>query len=79
MGAGSSPAIAGRMGAAFIRKLEATSPYFQGEIRFNTWWQAFARLQPYNSNLSHDCVKFSTIDGLPAVIVFVHYDDFLLQ
>jgi hypothetical protein len=37
MGAGSSPAIAGRMGAAFLRKLQAISPYFQGDISFNTW------------------------------------------
>jgi hypothetical protein len=78
-GAGSSPAIAGRMGAAFLRKLRAISPYFQGDISFNTWWHSFSTKQPFDPKLSHGRVLFSRIDGLPVALLFVHCDDFLIH
>jgi hypothetical protein len=79
MGAGNSPSIAGRMGAAFLRKLEATSPYYQGRPFVNTWWKAFSRTQRFDPTLSHGIVKISDTDGLPAVLAFVHCDDFLVH
>jgi hypothetical protein len=42
MGAGNSPSIAGRHGAAFMRKLQETCPLYQGIPKLNTWWKAFA-------------------------------------
>jgi hypothetical protein len=79
MGAGSSPGIAGRMGAAFLRKLEATSPYYQGGLQFNIWWHAFSRIKPFDPNLSHGRVKISRIDGQPAALAFAHCDDFFIH
>jgi hypothetical protein len=79
MGAGSSPSIAGRMGASFIRKLRETSPYYQGTPSVNTWWQAFSGVKPFNPDLSHGRVMVSPIDNLPAALVFAHCDDFLIH
>jgi hypothetical protein len=75
MGAGSSPGTAGRMGTAFLRKLEATSPYYQCDLQFNTWWHAFSRIKPFDPNLSHGRVKISKIDGQPGALAFAHCDD----
>jgi hypothetical protein len=76
MGAGSSPAIAGRMGAAFLQKLESVSPYFQGDPVFNTCWHSFSGTRPFDPDLPHGIVRFSPIDGLPVAIPFAHCDDF---
>jgi hypothetical protein len=79
MGAGASPTIAGHNGVAFLQKLDAISPYYPGDLQFNTWWHAFARVKPFDASLSHGRVKISRIDGLPATISFANCDDFLLH
>jgi hypothetical protein len=79
MGARTSPSISGCMGAALLRKLEDTSPYFQGEATLNTWWQAVARHQPFNLDLSHGRIRISPIDGLPAALAFAHCNNFFLH
>jgi hypothetical protein len=79
MGAGTSPSIAGGMGASFLRKLRTSSPYYQGTISVNTWWQAFARVKPIDPDLSHGRVLISLIENLPAALAFAHCDDFMIH
>jgi hypothetical protein len=79
MGSGNSPSIAGRGGASLIRKLREACSRYQGEIHHNTWWKAFSSDQKFNPDLSHGRYLLSDEDGLPAVLVFGHCDDFLLH
>jgi hypothetical protein len=48
MGAGNSPSIAGRYGAAFQRLLRSRSSLFQGTPGHNTWWGVYQHGTPYN-------------------------------
>jgi hypothetical protein len=78
MGAGNSPAIAGRMGAAILRQLFERHPeIFQGEPRDNTW-QATTGKEATQQH-GHGRVMITPNDGLPAVLVWVHVDDFFLH
>jgi hypothetical protein len=67
------------MGAAFIRNLEETSPLFQGKAIWNTWWMMFQDQTAYDPTLSHGQVLISKEDGLPAVLIFGHCDDFFIH
>lgn len=80
MGATNSPAIAGRMGAAFIRLLLRHYPkIYSGTARIsNTWWDRFNG-RPYDPKLGHGFVLLSDEDGLPSVLIWVHVDDFLIH
>jgi hypothetical protein len=79
MGAGSSPAISGRMGVAFLRKLESISPYFQEGPLFNTWWHSSSSTHPFDPTLPHGIVRIFPIDVLLIVIAFAHCDDFWIH
>jgi hypothetical protein len=53
MGAGNSPAIAGRHGAALLRLIKSRSPLFQGTPVANTWWQHYGGGPKFDPKLSH--------------------------
>jgi hypothetical protein len=79
MGSGSSPGIAGRMGASFFRLLVDRHPeLFDGVTEFNTWYDGLKDEKSYEATLGHGLVIRSN-DGLPAVKVFIHIDDFCLH
>jgi hypothetical protein len=79
MGAGNSPAIAGRMGAAILRQLIERHPgLFQGEPRDHTW-QATTEGADSTQRHGYGRVLFNLDDGLPAVLLWVHVDDFLIH
>jgi hypothetical protein len=78
MGSAASPSIAGRYGNAFLRKLCYECAAFQGRPVSNTWWQAFQGRQPFDPKRCHGRFLMGD-DGLPAVQVWAHCDDFLLH
>ena len=78
MGASQSPPLAGRYGLAFIRKLKSKFAEFQGTPKLNCWWTGFQEVGTYDPNLGHGYVLLGP-DGEPAVLVFVHIDDFLIH
>jgi hypothetical protein len=41
MGGGNSPAIAGRHGAALLRKVRDSCPVYNGQPMANTWWRHY--------------------------------------
>ena len=80
MGAGNSPAIAGRMGAAILRQLLERHPeLFQGEPRDNTWQATTGDDSDATQRHGHGRVMITPNDGLPAVLIWVHVDDFFLH
>jgi hypothetical protein len=78
MGAGNSPSIAGRYGAAFLRLLRSKCDLYQGRPDHNTWWGAYQRGTPFNPNLGQGRVLIGA-DGIPAVLCKGHCDDFLVH
>ena len=78
MGSSNSPAIAGRMGASFFRILTQQHPdIFGGVGEFNTWYEGLNG-RGYSPELGHGLILRSS-DGLPAVKVFIHCDDFCVH
>ena len=78
MGASSSPSIAGRCGAGFLRRLRERHPdVFQGITIENTWRRQVEE-QEYNPTWGHGKVTISP-DGQPASLVFGFVDDFFLH
>jgi hypothetical protein len=78
MGGGNSPSIAGRHGAALLRKIQDISPLYRGIPAANTWWRFYSTGTEYQSELGHGLVYIGD-DGLPAVRVWGHCDDFLIH
>jgi hypothetical protein len=78
MGGGNSPAMAGRHGAALLRKIQEISPLYRGTPAANTWWRYYSTGAEYQSELGHGLVYIGD-DGLPAVRVWGHCDDFLIH
>jgi hypothetical protein len=80
MGSANSPAIAGRLGAGFIRRLVETFPEYQGSPLLNTWGGA-ADGKGYDTKSGHGRVLVAAddSDGLPAVLIWVHVDDFFIH
>lgn len=78
MGAGNSPALAGRYGLAFVRLLLDKGPHLFGtRATTNTWWKAFSTGM-YNPTLGHGYVLLLD-DGTPANRIWVHVDDFAIH
>lgn len=78
MGCGNSPSIAGRLGAAFLRRLTERHPdVFGGTPQDNTWKNQVAAGN-YDSRLSHGRVLIRN-DHLPAVLGIDFMDDFFLH
>ena len=79
MGAGASPGVAGRMGAALERALCRRCPrLFDGEARENSWHSSFNGSE-CDGKRGHGFVPWAGEDGLPPVLVFVHVDDFKIH
>jgi hypothetical protein len=78
MGAANSPDIAGRHGAALLRLLKQRCPLYQGRPRANTWWRHYSVDDPYDPRYGHGMV-YTGEDGLPAVLIWAHCDDFLIH
>jgi hypothetical protein len=78
MGGGNSPSIAGRHGAALLRKIREICPLYRGKPEANTWWRYYSTGSGYQPELGHGLVYIGD-DGLPAVLVWAHCDDFLLH
>jgi hypothetical protein len=77
MGAGNSPAIAGRHGAALLRLVKSRCPIYQGRPVANTWWQHYGAGVVYDPRLGHGLVYIGS-DGLPVALIWAHCDDFLI-
>jgi hypothetical protein len=78
MGSANSPAIAGRLGASFLRKLRERFPVFQGTPTDNTWWSQMEQ-RGHDPTLGHGRVLVSDDDGLGACLMWVHVDDFFVH
>jgi hypothetical protein len=79
MGSANSPAVAGRMGASFVRALKESRPdLFGGVAVENSWRRTFAKEGVYDDRLGHGFTRLGS-DGLPPVLVFFHVDDFLVH
>jgi hypothetical protein len=68
MGAGNSPSISDRYGAAFQQLIRSCCPLFQGTPSHNTWWGVYQNGTPYNSHLGQGQVLIGA-DGEPAVLL----------
>ena len=78
MGTGSSPAIAGRFGAGFLRRLRTRHPdLFIGSPSENTWRRKVSD-GLYDSSLGHGLVSLSP-DLTPVALVFGFVDDFFIH
>jgi len=79
MGAGASPGVAGRTGAALERALcRRCLRLFDGEARENSWHSSFNGSE-CDGKRGHGFVPWAGKDGLPPVLVFVHVDDFKIH
>jgi hypothetical protein len=78
LGASQSPALAGRYGSSFLRLLRKKSKNFQGTPRQNMWLNALTEINEYDGAVGHGIV-LDAEDGLPAVLVWAHCDDFLIH
>lgn len=76
MGAGNSPAIACRMGLAFVRLLREKFSVFQGKAKANCWWTNFT-YSGYDPSLGYGYVLEGKDGG--AVLIWVWVDDFLIH
>ena len=83
MGAGNSPAIAGRMGATVLRKLrERRTDLFGGEPYDNTWQTTNELGESRHTDTRYGRGRVlldMSRDGSPAVLTWVHVDDFLFH
>ena len=77
MGSSNSPALACRYGIAFLRKLRETFTIFQGSPTANCWWTGFQDLG-YDPALGYGMLLLRS-DGLPAVRLWAHVDDFAIH
>jgi hypothetical protein len=79
MGGANSPAVAGRIGGSLIRLCRENYPtLFDGVGRTNTWYDKF-QTGVFNPKLGHGFILEGEDDGLPAVLIFVHMDDYFLH
>lgn len=79
MGAGNSPALAGRYGASFVRLLQQKRPdLFSGTITPNCWRAHYQEGTTYNPAHGFGMVWYDET-GLPSVQVYVFVDDFLIH
>jgi hypothetical protein len=76
--ASQSPALAGRYGSSFLRLLRKKSKHFQGTPRQYMWLNVLIEINKYNGAVRHGIVLDGE-DGLPAVLVWAHCDDFTIH
>ncbi len=79
MGAGNSPAIAGKYSAALVRSLREKQPLiFGGKGRENCWRTGFDNGSTYDPKSGMGMV-WEGCDGLPAALIWQYVDDYLLH
>jgi len=89
MGASNSPALGGRFGLAFVRRVlrrvngppsaeSSDGAPRSRKVRNNTWWASFTKTGEYDPKLGHGYL-LSRVDGGPPVHIWVHVDDFLIH
>jgi len=78
MGTGSSPALAGKFGAGFLRRLRSRHPDVFGGTPVENTWRRQVSDNIYDSRLGHGRAVISE-DGLPAALAFSFVDDFNLH
>ncbi|CAJ1959796.1 unnamed protein product [Cylindrotheca closterium] len=76
MGAGNSPAIACRIGLAFVRLVKEKFGVFQGEARANCYWTGLQD-NGFDPQLGYEFILTSNDGG--AVHIWVWVDDFLIH
>ncbi|CAJ1946038.1 unnamed protein product [Cylindrotheca closterium] len=76
MGAGNSPAIACRIGLAFVRLVKEKFGVFQGEARANCYWTGL-QANGFDPKLGYGFILTSNDGG--AVHIWVWVDDFLIH
>ena len=76
MGAGNSPAIACRLGLAFVRLVKEKFETFQGKAKANCYWTGFQQ-QGFDPTLGYGFILTSGDGG--AVHIWVWVDDFLIH
>jgi hypothetical protein len=76
MGAGSSPALGGRYGAAFLRSVREQCASYRGKPDHNTWWGRYSSRRDFDMRVGHGRTQFAD-NGEPSALVFGHCDDFL--
>ncbi|CAJ1968834.1 unnamed protein product [Cylindrotheca closterium] len=76
MGAGNSPAIACRIGLAFVRLVKEKFDVFQGEAKANCYWTGFQN-NGFDPKLGYGFILTSADGG--AVHIWVWVDDFLIH
>jgi hypothetical protein len=77
MGLSNSPAISCRVTNGGIRTIQERESLFQGNVRLNTWATKMTD-GTYDLRLGHGRVIMGN-DGLPAALIWVMVDDFLIQ
>lgn len=77
MGSGSSPALAGRYGLAFVRLLRERSEWFHTTPTANCWWSEL-REEGYDPKRGYG-FSLSRTDGKPSVRIWVFVDDFCIH
>ena len=79
MGAGNSPAVACRIGTSLIRLCKEHYPeLFDGQGQTNTWFDKF-QSGSFDPKKGHGFVLEGTEDGLPAVLIYAHIDDYYIH
>jgi hypothetical protein len=79
MGAGNSPALGGRYGLAFLRKLRERKPEMFGTTpQVNCWWSELEQPGSYDPSLGHGLVLLRS-DGKPGVKIWAFVDDFAIH
>lgn len=76
MGAGNSPAIACRMGLAFVRLVKESFDVFQGQAKANCYWTGFREIG-FDPKLGYGFVLTAADGG--AALIWVWVDDFLIH
>ena len=77
MGSSNSPALAGRYGMAFLRKLIQDHKIFQGTVKANCHWKGFQDSSLYDPQMGYGYTVQHNGKGAARAWVFV--DDFLIH
>ena len=78
MGSANSPAVAGRLGASFIRKLVERFPEFKGEPSSNSWEEQF-KTGRHDPTLGAGRVLLDDSDGTGVALIWAYVDDFFIH
>jgi len=77
MGSSSSPGLACRYGASWLRQIREREPAFQG-VLVDNGWKVHVKGKSRDSHKGVCLVRMGP-DGLPAAILYIHVDDILVH